>query len=443
MNITTIEPRMLRGTVQVPPSKSVAHRAIIAAALSGEPCCIENIALSKDIRATLGCMRSLGAVFQEEIENGRILFGRGRKDNLEDELVLDCEESGSTLRFLIPVALLQNRPAVFRGKGRLMQRPQKPYFDLFDKARISYQTNEDSIRIAGRLKPGIFKLPGNVSSQFVSGLLFALPLLPKASTIEITTEMESKGYVDLTLSVLENFGIRVENENYRCFKIPGGQRYQGKNYRVEGDYSQAAFFLAAGALGCDVRCRGLRPDSLQGDKKILDILTQIGAKLKMFSDGSVQAYPTANMHGVVIDAREIPDLVPILAVLCAFCKGESRIINAGRLRMKESDRLAAVSSELSRLGLTVEEGTDSLTIFGQQTLYGETVSAWNDHRIAMALAIAACRCEGVVSITGAAEAVTKSYPDFFQVYQRLQTGPESLLEFDRTITHQKEGRNEV
>ncbi len=433
MDIIRIEPTMLRGRVQIPPSKSVAHRALIAAALSGGVCNIENIALSKDIQATLGCMKKLGADYLINEGSGVVSF-TGKKKKLSETLKLNCEESGSTLRFLIPVALLTGKKIAFCGKGRLMSRPQKPYMDIFAEKGISCVVEKDSMTLDGKLEPGRYSLPGDVSSQFVTGLLFALPLLEGDSEIIITTEMESKGYLDLTLSVLKDFGIQIINENYRRFLVPGGQIYQPKNYCVEGDYSQAAFFLVAGALGCDIVCSGLQRTSLQGDKKILEILEQAGAKVTALDNGDLCATPTDSMHGIEIDAREIPDLVPILAVLCAFLKGESRIINAGRLRMKESDRLASTTSELSRLGVEIEEGSDFLKIQGKQTLCGETVSAWNDHRIAMALAIAACRCEGAVTITGGKKAVQKSYTDFFEVYHGLQEGPKTLLKFGEEIT---------
>ncbi|MBQ4146265.1 MAG: 3-phosphoshikimate 1-carboxyvinyltransferase [Clostridia bacterium] len=428
MEVTKIEPEMLIGNVIVPPSKSVAHRAIISAALSGDACKIDNVAFSKDIEATLGCMKSLGALFEyneknktvEFFENNGLFKGKGK-------LVLNCEESGSTLRFLMPLALLSGREVVLNGKGRLMQRPQKPYFDLFDKLGIEYELKGNKLKIKGRLKAGKFKIAGNVSSQFITGLLFTLPLLDGDSIIEITTEMESKSYLDLTLQTLNEFGIEIINEKYQKFIIAGNQKYKGKNYFVEGDYSQAAFFLVAGAIGCDVGVYGLKENSLQGDKKILDILNEAGARIDTLPDGCIKASRTEAMHGVTIDARDIPDLVPILSVLCAFCPGESRIINAGRLRMKESDRLTSTSSELRMLGADIEEGEDYLKICGKQSLCGETVSAWGDQRIAMMLAIAACRCEGVVSITGAQEAVKKSYPDFFQVYESLKNGPKALF----------------
>lgn len=436
MDIVSIEPRMLKGTVTVPPSKSVAHRAIICAALSGGACCISNVALSRDIEATLRCMRALGAAFRTSAGKMQVTFSPGRKKTLPKELILDCGESGSTLRFLMPIALLAGRPVRLTGQGRLLKRPQKPYFELFGKKGIRCEEGPDGICLSGSLEPGVFRLPGDVSSQFITGLLFALPLLGGDSEIQVTTPMESKGYVDLTLAVLRDFGIAVKNESYRRFVIPGRQTYGPRDYRIEGDYSQAAFFLVAGALGCDVRCAGLGSESLQGDKKVLEILREAGAGIQTFPDGAVRAVRTDRMRGLTIDAREIPDLVPVLAVLCAFLKGESRIVNAGRLRMKESDRLAAVTSELKHLGLDITEGADHLRIVGTDILYGTTVSAWNDHRIAMALAVAACRCEGEVSITGAAEAVTKSYPDFFDVYRKLQTGPTPLLGFGQMITEE-------
>lgn len=433
MDIVNIEPVMLKGTVDAVPSKSVAHRAIISAALSGGECTVRNIALSKDILATLDCVKALGADFKLDKKNNLIHFLRRKPINRIKNLTMDCCESGSTLRFMMPIALTTGKSITMTGRGRLMQRPQKPYFDLFSHKAISYVHNDDSISLGGQLKSGLFKLPGNISSQFISGLLFALPLLDGDSEIEVTTPMESKGYVDLTIDVLKTFGIEIENRSYRRFIIKGNQRYQPKDYTVEGDYSQAAFFLVAGAVGCEIKCTGLNPNSLQGDKEIIDIIKRCGAAIRTYKDGSIAAVHTTKMHGITIDAAEIPDLVPILTVLCCFCKGESRIINAGRLRMKESDRLSAITDELRRLGADITEGTDYLIINGIHTLHGNTVSARGDHRIAMSEAIAACRCEGEVSITGGAEAVTKSFPNFFEVYSGLQTGPKPIINHGEII----------
>ncbi len=436
MDIVRIEPNMLTGTVTVPPSKSIAHRAILAAALSQDSCCISNIAMSKDIQATLGCVKSLGAeVFVDE-RKGEVTLSASEHKAASKELLLDCGESGSTLRFMMPLALLTGKKVTLTGRGRLMQRPQTPFLDLFAQKGIACSQQKNSISLQGELKAGLFELPGNVSSQFVTGLLYALPQLSGESEIRLTTPLESKGYVDLTLAVLKDFGIEIQNDNYRRFIVPGGQAFQGRDYTIEGDYSQAAFFLVAGALGCNVKCTGLNRNSLQGDKKILDLLQEAGAVVETIDDVTVQVKRTERMHGIRIDAREIPDLVPILAVLCAFCPGESLIYNAGRLRMKESDRLTATASELEHLGARIQEGEDFLKIVGSEVLYGATVSSWNDHRIAMAAAIAACRAEGEVLITGAKEAVTKSYPDFFKVYQGLSNGPKPILSYGTTITEE-------
>ncbi len=427
MDITRIEPTMLQGEVKVPPSKSVAHRAMIAAALSDAPCRIGNIAMSKDIQATLECMKVLGASARFFPKKGEVCFSAKRKKKLPEELHLDCGESGSTLRFLMPLALLSGRRVTFTGHGRLMQRPQTPYMDLFTQKGILWEQKEDSITLQGELKAGLYQLAGNISSQFITGLLYTLPLLEGDSEIQLTTLLASKGYVDLTLQVLEDFGISVINDNYRRFIIPGGQKYLARDYEVEGDYSQAAFFLVAGALGCDLICTGLNPESLQGDKQILAILKDAGARVEILEQGGIKVRRTDRMKGVKIDGGEIPDLVPILAVLCGFCPGESLIYNAARLRMKESDRLAAITRELRQMGIDVFEGVDFLRIQGTAVAKGATVSSWNDHRIAMATAIAACRAEGEVTICGGKEAVTKSYPDFFEVYESLATGPRALL----------------
>lgn len=373
-----IRPSLLSGRVTVPPSKSVAHRALIARALSGGKGTIHNLKDSKDMQATNRCLTALA--------DGTAHF--------------DCGESGSTLRFMIPLALAIGRTQFaptkgyrFSGEGLLMSRPLTPYERLFD---ISRENGE--IIVKGVMKPGIFELEGGISSQFVTGLLFALPQLNGDSEIVITTPLESKPYVDLTLYVLKEYGIAVENDNYKRFIIKGNQKYTARDFTVEGDYSQAAFWLTANALGSDIEVCGLNPESLQGDKAIIDIIKS-GEK--------------------VIDVTDIPDLVPILAVLCCFRQGESRIVGAARLRMKESDRLSAITAELNKLGARVIELEDSLIINGVDTLRGGEVNSHNDHRIAMAMAIAATRCDGDVVINGA-DCVSKSYPAFFEHYNSMK-----------------------
>ncbi|MBO5955840.1 MAG: 3-phosphoshikimate 1-carboxyvinyltransferase, partial [Clostridia bacterium] len=231
--------------------------------------------------------------------------------------------------------------------------------------------------------------------------------------------LSSRAYIDITLDVMKSFGVYVKNDNYSSFTIQGNQKYTLQSYTVEGDFSQAAFWLVAGALGCDVTCSGLDEKSLQSDKKIIEIIESTGATVERISKNSLKARHSANMKGITIDADDIPDLVPILAVLLCFCKVKSRIENAGRLRIKESDRLAAITAELKKMGADIFEGADYLEIEGKQVLNGAEVSSWNDHRSSMAPALAACRCEGEVTIDGAKKSVKKSYPNFFEDYKAL------------------------
>ncbi len=418
MDKITINPSRLVGKVKAPPSKSFAHRAVISAFLSGGECTVRNLSLSDDIQATLSCITKLGAKVEFDEEKKTAFISRDA-DRLKKKVCLDCCESGSTLRFFIPIALCLCENVEFVGTGRLLKRPLRPYFDIFDKLGIAYKKEADRLMITGRLTAGEFYLDGSLSSQFLTGLLFALPLLDGDSRIIIEGGLSSRGYIDITLEVLKKYGIKIENENYRAFTVKGNQKYKQRNYTVEGDFSQAAFFLVAGAVGCNVTCTGLNENSFQGDKKILDLIESTGAKIEKIGVSRFKGIATSVMHGITIDADEIPDLVPILAVLLTFCKGESRIINAGRLRIKESDRLAAICAELKKMGADIEEGEDFLIIKGRQVLCGAEVSSHNDHRIAMAVAIAACRAEGPVTINGAPKSVQKSYPNFFEDYTQL------------------------
>ncbi len=417
-NTVQITPVPLKGTVKIPPSKSFAHRGVISAFLSGGECIVRNIHLSEDLKATLSCIKALGSDFEYDEKKKTVQF-LGKRSALPEKIVLDCGESGSTLRFFIPVAMCFCKDLEFSGKGRLMERPLDPYFEIFDNLKIPYKLKKGVLSVKGGLIPGEFIIDGGISSQFITGLLFALPLLNGDSKIYIKGELSSKGYIDITLEVLKRFGIKIENNDYKSFSIKGNQKYKNRNYTVEGDFSQAAFFLAAGALGCDILVSGLNVESLQGDKKILDIIALTGAKIQQIGASKFRAVAAANMHGITVDADEIPDLVPILAVMLSFVNGESRIINAGRLRIKESDRLSAICSELKKLGADIEEGDDFLIIHGKQVLQGARVTSHNDHRIAMAMAIAACRCEGDLEIEDAKNSVKKSYPNFFEDYKKL------------------------
>ena len=378
-----ITPGPLEGTVTPPPSKSQAHRAILAQLLAGGGT-VSNLAVSQGIEGTRRCAAAL----------------KTEGDGLP---LLDCGESGSTLRFLIPIALALRGGGIFTGRGRLMERPQKPYFDIFDEKGISYEQKDGVLTVRGHLEPGEYRLPGNVSSQFVTGLLYALPLLDGDSEIVLTSPLESRGYVDMTLEVLRDFGVTVENQNYERFLVPGDQVFQARDFTIEADWSQAAFWLAAGSLGNPVLTVGLSDQSTQGDRVI---------------DEHFASFAWGTWRTVEIDVSDCPDLLPPLAVMAAFHDGATRLTNAARLRLKESDRLATVTKMLTALGGQVEDGPDWLAIPGTRFLKGGTVDGANDHRIVMAAAIAATRCTGPVTILGA-EAVNKSYPTFWEEYKRL------------------------
>lgn len=398
----------LSGEVTLPGSKSVGHRMVIAASLAGGESCLKNLTPSKDIDATLLAVESLGAkVLSRE---GDAVTLMGIHDRPQSIPVIDCGESGSTLRFMIPVALAVagGCPVSFTGHGRLMERPLQPYFDLFAEKGIAYHLQDGVLTVQGKLTPGEYRLSGKVSSQFITGLLLALPVLAGEgeSRIVITDSLESKGYVDMTLAVLRQFGIEAENVNgdYTVFRVPAGQQYRFGHFTVEGDYSQAAFFLAYNAAaGGGVTLKGLNPDSVQGDKAAAEILAQ---------------YPQAG--DLTVDASGIPDLIPALAVAAAFrAEGSVTFAHAGRLRLKESDRLATTFQLLSCLGAEVEEGEDWLRVNGTGYLPGGgVIDCCNDHRIAMSGAVAAALAENSVLLLGT-ECVNKSYPAFWTDFAAL------------------------
>ena len=386
MNVT-ITPAGLKGTVTPPPSKSQAHRAVLALALSDGEGKLSNLSLSQDIRATQDCMAALK---------------RGTPAGMDGLPLLDCGESGSTLRFLIPVALALRGGGCFAGRGRLMERPQTPYFDIFREKGIFWERIGNLLEVKGELPPGEYRLRGDVSSQFVTGLLYALPLLDGDSEVVLTSPLESRDYVAMTLDVLEKFGVRVENQSYERFLVPGNQRFRARDMTIEADWSQAGFWYAAAFLGDPVETAGLDPRSTQGDRVI------------------AAHYETLIRPGdVEIDVSGCPDLVPPLAAMAAVRSGVTRLTNAARLRIKESDRLDAVTQVLGALGADITEGPDSLTIRGKDGLTGGVkVDSFNDHRIAMMTAIAATRCVKPVTMTGA-ECVAKSYPNFWEDYEML------------------------
>ncbi|WP_148321314.1 3-phosphoshikimate 1-carboxyvinyltransferase [Paraclostridium bifermentans] len=415
-----IYPSKLKGEVKIPPSKSMAHRAIICAALSDGLCIIENIDYSDDIIATIDAMNSLGAKIVKHKDYIEVIGAYGSDEKPQETRIIDCNESGSTLRFLVPISLLFKGSSKFIGRGNLGKRPLTTYYNIFERQGIEYSYEEGNLNLVinGELNPGTFEVEGNVSSQFITGLLFTLPLLKEDSKIIITTEMESKGYIDLTLRAMSDFGVEIINNNYREFIIKGNQKYNARNYRVEGDYSQAAFFLCADSLGNDVLCKDLDLNSLQGDKEVIDILERMNVVFNA-NDIGVKGTTNGELASTVIDGSQCPDIIPVLTSVAALTKGTTEIINAGRLRIKECDRLAAVTSELNKLGAKIIEKEDGLVVTGVEKLQGG-VEVWShkDHRIAMTLAIASTRCEEPIVIKDY-ECIAKSYPKFFEDFKAL------------------------
>lgn len=415
MDVIKITPSPLSGEINIPPSKSLAHRGVICAGLSEGISNIDNIIFSEDIKATTRGMESLGI---EATKKDESMIIKGKDELKLIKNTIDCNESGSTLRFLIPIAMINGEEVTFQGRGKLVSRPLDVYYEIFQNQGIEYKNNKGELplKVNGSLKPGTFNVKGNISSQFITGLMFALPLLKEDSNITITTELESKGYVDLTIDCMSKFGVEVENKDYKEFYIKGNQKYKPRDYRVEGDFSQAAFWIVAGILGSNIKCRDLNIDSLQGDKVILDLVKKMGANIEIKED-FIEVKETRT-KGIVIDASECPDLVPILSVLGALSKGTTRIVNAQRVRIKECDRLKAMASELSKIGADIKETEDGLIIKGKKSLKGGTVNSWNDHRIAMAMAVASIKCEEPLIITDS-RAVNKSYPHFWEDLKKL------------------------
>lgn len=413
MSDVKVMPGALFGKVTAPPSKSDVHRAIICAALSRGRCEISPVAYSEDILATIDCVKALGAdveIYEDKlVVQAQHMFER---DNAE----LNCRESGSTVRFFIPVAAAGGVSAVFNGKGRLPQRPLGVFSKLLPEHGVECRTEGGlPFAVSGKLQPGVYEVPGDISSQFITGLLFALPLLDGDSVIHLTSPLQSKGYIDMTIDVQKRFGVDIVEDN-GDFIVKGNQKYTPCNYTTEGDWSQAAFFLVGGALCGDVEVCGLRSDSRQGDKEIAQLLNRFGAQVYLTENG---VHCRKNkLHGINIDASQIPDLVPILSVCGAFAEGETRIYNAQRVRLKESDRLAAMRNALSSCGAGIEETEDGLLIRGSDSLQGGFADGCNDHRIVMSMAIAALNSVDGVTISDK-ESISKSFGSFFEELDKL------------------------
>ena len=416
MNITIRRTGNIEGAITAPPSKSMAHRAVLCAALAKGASHIRNLAFSKDISATLGAAGQLCA----RVTTGKsdaVVEGLGGFRPVTAPV--DCCESGSTLRFLIPLASLTGQEITFVGHGRLMERPQSVYETLYQKQKLRFEQSPAGLTVEGALTPGEYELAGNVSSQFISGLLFALPLLAGTSTLHLIPPVESRSYIDMTRAVQRAFGVTSRWLDDTTLEIPGGQQYHPCDYTVEGDYSQAAFPAVLGAVTGGVTITGLAAETLQGDAVILDILRRCGAQFTRTEQGIT--FEKAPLHGVDIDLADCPDLGPVLMVLGLLCEGTTVIRNAERLRIKESDRIEAMETELRACGGVLESEGGTITIHGcAGALHAPKapLSGHNDHRVVMSLAVLALAAGLELPIAGA-EAVEKSWPDFLEAIKPL------------------------
>ncbi len=415
MKTVTITPTKLKGVVNIPPSKSMAHRAIICASLASGKSRIDHIEYSDDIDATIKAMESLGTKIDRYED---YLLIDGSHTFSKKESYIDCKESGSTVRFMIPISIVKENKVHLVGQGNLGKRPLDTFYEIFDRQGIEYTYTKDilDLHIDGKISADTYKIPGNISSQFITGLLFSLPLVEGDSIIEITSPLESKGYIDLTLQMLETYGIKVINDNYKKFTIYGNQKYLARDYYVEADFSQAAFYLVAGALGNDVVLKGLEMNSKQGDKEVVDILTRMNCVIKEV-EGGIKV-ESNDLQATTISASQCPDVIPVVSLACTQASGHSSIIEGIRLRIKECDRIMATVSELGKLTAVIEETKEGMEIDGPSILEGGHVSSHDDHRIAMMLAIASTVAVDKVTIDNP-DCVSKSYPSFWQHFQQL------------------------
>lgn len=407
-----ILPSKLKGEINIIASKSYAHRLLICAALSDSPTRIKITSLNDDIRATIKALSAFGT--KVEIDKSTITVTPASP--VKTHAFINCMESGSTLRFMLPVAAMICKYSMFIGSGKLPNRPILPLIEVMRQNGAIVKNDRLPLSVSAKLKGGIYKLGGDISSQFVSGLMFALVLAEGDSQIHITGKLESKLYVDMTIKALMDFGIKIKAESYGYY-IKGGQKYKSPGIAsVEGDWSSAAFFLAAGALSGPVTVLGLNDDSLQPDKKIVDYLKQFGAQVE--AQNNRITVTKKELHGINIDISQTPDLFPILSIIASVSTGRTVFSNCKRLRYKESDRLESTYKMLKSLGADAEIVNDSMVVNGINCLKGSVVDGFNDHRIVMSAAIASLICDSPVTINDE-NAINKSYPEFFEHFTKL------------------------
>ena len=415
----TVCPGARTGSVRIPASKSQAHRLLICATLGAQPVTLRCDGISADIAATVRCLRALGADITDD--GAGTLHIVPIAGEMPEHADLFCGESGSTLRFLLPVAGALGADVTFHMQGRLPQRPLAPLDAVLTAHGMTLRRDGALLHAGGQLHPGDYALPGDVSSQYISGMLMALPRLPGESTLAVTGRLESAGYIAMTEDALHLSGIRLQKRE-RTYTISGGQTARlPAQCHVEGDWSNAAFFLCMGALSpAGVTVTGLASDSSQGDRAVLDVLRRFGADVRETQD-AVTVRRCA-LRGVTIDAAPIPDLIPVLSVVAALADGQTQIVNAARLRLKESDRLESTAAMLRALGAQVEVHDSGLTVTGRKVLTGGTVDPQHDHRIAMAAAAAASGSTAPVTVRDCA-CTDKSYPRFWTDLSALKTVP--------------------
>lgn len=421
----------LKGVIPAIASKSFAHRLLIAAALADQPTVVHCPLRSEDILATVRVLSALGAEIVDQGDRFDVTPITMSRRGLQTNALLDCGESGTTARFILPIIAALGHGGALTGHGRLPQRPLSPLYEvLVDHGLKLSPQGTFPLTVEGQLVAGDYAIAGNVSSQFVGGLLFALSITEGRSTLTLTETIESAPYIRMTLDVLRLFGVDVMvSDDERVYRIVGQKTLKSpRDVTVEADWSNAAFWLAAGAVGSKpITLSGITSQSSQGDRAVLEILSRLGAKVNQNSVARTITVSPAPLKGQVIDAAQIPDLVPILSIVAACAEGTTTFVNAGRLRIKESDRLETTGNMLRALGVEVDDLPEGLVVHGRGQFTSATVSGANDHRIVMSAAIAALRTQGVVTIEGA-QAVRKSYPHFFEDFSRL--GGQVTLEID-------------